>query len=99
MGTATLVTLCLTLLLSLRDYSVTAAPQQMEPMEAPGPAFGGEALSGEMMAAERVMGVDEGNDAFHDMEAAVKSAGERVAGVNLELESALKAAESAPVKY
>ena len=71
---------------------MTAAPQQIEPLEAAGPAFGGEAQSGEMMAAERVMGVDEGKDAFHDMEAAVKSAGERVAGVNLELESALKAA-------
>ena len=45
-----------------------------------------------MMAAERVMGVDEGKDAFKDMEAAVKSAGERVAGVNRELDSALKAA-------
>ena len=71
--------------------SVTAFPQ-VEPMEPAGPAFGSEAQSGEMMAAERVMGVDEGKDAFHDMEAAVKSAGERVAGVNLELESALKAA-------
>ena len=70
---------------------MTAYPQ-MEPLETAGPAFGAAAESGEMMAAERVMGVDEGKDAFHDMEAAVKSAGERVAGVNLELESALKAA-------
>ena len=70
--------------------SVTAAPQS-EPVEG-GADLGGEAQSGEMMAAERVMGLDEGKDAFKDMEAAVKSAGERVAGVNRELESALKAA-------
>ena len=44
----------------------------------------------DMMAADRVMGVDEGKDAFHDMEAAVKSADERVSGVDKELESALK---------
>lgn len=71
---------------------MSAAPQS-EPleMEVAG-ELGNEAQSGEMMAAERVMGVDEGKDAFHDMEAAVKSAGERVAGVNKELESALRAA-------
>ena len=75
-----------------RNPSVSAAPQS-EPleMEVAG-ELGNEAQSGEMMAAERVMGVDEGKDAFHDMEAAVKSAGERVAGVNKELESALRAA-------
>ena len=71
--------------------SVSAFPQ-MEAEQESVPAFGASAQSGEMMAAERVMGVDEGKDAFHDMEAAVKSAGERVAGVNMELESALKAA-------
>ena len=42
------------------------------------------------MAADRVMGMDEGKDAFQDMVAAVKSADERVAGVDKELDSAIK---------
>ena len=47
-------------------------------------------LAGDMMAADRVMGMDEGKDAFQDMVAAVKSADERVAGVDKELDSAIK---------
>ena len=43
-----------------------------------------------MMAADRVMGMDEGKDAVQDMVAAVKSADERVAGGDKELDSAIK---------
>ena len=69
-------------------FSGDSAPQG-DNVEAEGASFG-LAEDADLMASDRVMGVDDGKDAFHDMEAAVKSADERVAGVDKELEAALK---------
>merc|ERR1712029_261678 len=74
-----------------------ARPQEGEaPVESP--AVEGEEEN-DMMAADRVMAVDEGKEAFQDMVAAVNNADERVKALDDDLNKALSNAESAPMKY
>ena len=50
--------------------------------------------SDDMMAADRVMAVDEGKEAFQDMVAAVNNADERVKALNEDLDKAISNAVS-----
>ena len=78
---------------AIKSYcSVNGRPQEGEaPME--------EAVmegqeSDVMMAADRVMAVDEGKEAFQDMVAAVNNADERVKALNEDLDKAISNAVS-----
>ena len=53
----------------------------------------------DMMAADRVMAVDEGKEAFQDMMSAVNSADERVNGISDDLTKTLKVAVSYKIHF
>merc|ERR1711911_257316 len=87
------------LVLCLSISLISSFPRAQEEDESQANVSLEEDSEGDMMAADRVMAIDEGKEAFQDMMSAVNNADERVNGISGDIEKTLSKAESAPVKY